>query len=126
MLLLTALPCYMPVLQYHHSASTECPQRAKGVLLVGFPRQPFIDSVLPHQEQQQWLTCAPIAGSTCLQVTIDKDKTLTIEGERKLEHEENDEGVRRIERSYGVFVRRFQVCGCNEGHVHPCFEEIRS
>ena len=76
------------------------------------------DTVLPHQEKQQWLTCILTAGSTDLQVTINKDKMLTIEGERKQEHEENDEGVRRIERSYGVFVRRFQVCGCNERRSH--------
>ena len=64
------------------------------------------------------------ACSTCLQVTINKDNTLTIEGERKQEHEEDDEGVRRIERSYGVFVRRFQVCGCYEGWRHLYFEDL--
>ena len=72
----------------------------------------------PIEGSSNGCTCTLTAGSTCLQVTINKDHTLTIEGERKQEHEENDEGVRRIERSYGVFVRRFQVCGCNERRSH--------
>ncbi len=93
--------------------------------MMGPLQQLLHDTVLPHQEKQQWLTCILTAGSTYLQVTINKDKTLTIEGERKQEHEEDDEGVRRIERSYGVFVRRFQVCGCNdEGRGHLFYEKF--
>ena len=93
--------------------------------MMGPLQQLLHDTVLPHQEKQQWLTCILTAGSTDLQVTINKDKMLTIEGERKQEHEEDDEGVRRIERSYGVFVRRFQVCGCNdEGRGHLFYEKF--
>ena len=98
-----------------HSAPAAC-----WLLMSGPLQQCFNGNVLPHHERQQWLKGVLTTGSTCLQVTIDKDHTLTIEGERKQEHEENDKGVRRIERSYGVFVRRFQVGGCNEGWSHLC------
>ena len=83
----------------------------------------------PSKSSRNGWTCILTAGSTCLQVTIDKDHTLTVEGERKQEHEEDDEGVRRIERSYGVFVRRFQVCvGAMRGLVTCCFRtpQLRS
>ena len=111
----TALPCCVPVLQYHAVAhrpplSGQSAIATSWLLMLGPLQHFFNEIVLPHQEQQQWLTCMLTACSTRLQVTINKDKTLTIEGERKQEHEEDDEGVRRIERSFGVFVRRFQVC----------------
>lgn len=37
------------------------------------------------------------------------DNVLTVSGERKLEHEEEREGYRRIERSYGKFTRSFTL-----------------
>ena len=37
------------------------------------------------------------------------DKVLTIRAERKNEREEDSGQTRRVERQYGVFVRRFQV-----------------
>jgi hypothetical protein len=46
-----------------------------------------------------------------LQVTVTPDKVLQISGERKYEKEEGKEGegVWRVERSYGSFVRRFRL-----------------
>ena len=41
-----------------------------------------------------------------IEVTHDE---LTIEGERKLEKEEKNEGLYRTERTYGKFVRRIQI-----------------
>lgn len=38
-----------------------------------------------------------------------RDDTLTISGERKSEHEENGESIRRVERSYGRFFRSFTL-----------------
>lgn len=35
--------------------------------------------------------------------------TLTLKGERKLENEENREGYRRVERTYGAFSRTFTL-----------------
>lgn len=37
--------------------------------------------------------------------------TLTIKGERKLEHEEKKKDYRRIERSYGSYLRTFEIPG---------------
>jgi HSP20 family protein len=37
------------------------------------------------------------------------NQTLTVKGERKFEKEEKEENFRRIERSYGSFVRSFTV-----------------
>jgi HSP20 family protein len=34
---------------------------------------------------------------------------LTLRGERKLENAENQDGYHRVERSYGVFARRFTL-----------------
>ena len=46
-----------------------------------------------------------------MQVTVSPDKVLQISGERKYEKEEGKqgEGVWRVERSYGSFVRRFRL-----------------
>jgi len=38
-----------------------------------------------------------------------ENQTLSIAGERKFEHKENNKGFHRIERSYGSFVRSFAV-----------------
>ncbi len=35
--------------------------------------------------------------------------TLTLKGERKFEHQDNNKGFHRIERSYGSFVRAFSL-----------------
>lgn len=45
-----------------------------------------------------------------LQVDID-DNSLVIRGERKTEHEENEEGYYRSERSYGSFYRQIPLPG---------------
>ena len=38
-----------------------------------------------------------------------KDDTLTVSGERKTEHKENEESFHRVERSYGRFFRSFTL-----------------
>ncbi len=38
-----------------------------------------------------------------------ENQTLTLAGERKFEHETDDKGYHRIERSYGQFTRSFSV-----------------
>lgn len=38
-----------------------------------------------------------------------ENNVLTIEGERKREHEEKDANVHRMERSYGTFLRRITI-----------------
>lgn len=54
----------------------------------------------------------PAALLLLLQITVSPDKVLQISGERKYEKEEGSkegEGVWRVERSYGSFVRRFRL-----------------
>lgn len=41
-----------------------------------------------------------------LQVRLDKSGVLTIQGERQLVNEDNKGNMKRVERSYGSFVRR--------------------
>jgi HSP20 family protein len=43
-----------------------------------------------------------------IDVSVDSN-VLTLKGERKLEHEEQERRYHRIERSYGSFVRQFQL-----------------
>ncbi|MFC1884567.1 Hsp20/alpha crystallin family protein [Thermodesulfobacteriota bacterium] len=38
-----------------------------------------------------------------------ESKTLTIRGEKKTEHEENEENVHRVERRYGSFMRSIEL-----------------
>jgi HSP20 family protein len=54
--------------------------------------------------------CAELPGMRAEDVKIDiTDNVLSVSGERKLEKEENREGYRRIERSYGSFERSFTL-----------------
>jgi HSP20 family protein len=49
---------------------------------------------------------------------------LTIQGERKIEHEEKNKKFHRVERSYGTFVRRFTLPdGVDEASVAARFKE---
>ena len=53
---------------------------------------------------------AEVPGLTADDVKIDlNENVLTLSGERRLEHDETREGYRRIERSYGRFVRSFTL-----------------
>ena len=53
---------------------------------------------------------AELAGMSVDDIKIDVDKNvLTMEGERKLEKEENKDGYHRVERRYGSFHRSFSL-----------------
>lgn len=53
---------------------------------------------------------AELPGVKPEQIELDvTDNVLTLSGERKLEHEDEREGYRRIERSYGQFSRSFTL-----------------
>jgi HSP20 family protein len=43
-----------------------------------------------------------------IEVTLEKG-VLTLRGERKAEHDAEQQGTRHVERSYGAFVRRFSL-----------------
>jgi HSP20 family protein len=75
--------------------------------LVGFDWVPLVDVT---ETPKEYLIKAelPEVRKEDLKVAIE-DGVLTIQGERKLEKEEKDKKVHRIERSYGKFVRSFTV-----------------
>ena len=53
-----------------------------------------------------------------------KDGYLTLRGERKSEHEENEENYHRIERTYGTFERSFRVPeGVTEKDIHAKYKD---
>ena len=53
-----------------------------------------------------------------------KDGYLTLRGERKSEHEENNDNYHRIERTYGTFERTFRVPeGVTEKDIHAKYKD---
>lgn len=53
-----------------------------------------------------------------IEITME-NQVLGIKGERHLENEENREGFRRVERSYGLFHRRFALPDTADAeHIH--------
>lgn len=62
------------------------------------------------EEDQQFLIQADIPGVNPEDIEVEMDNgVLSISGNRHAEHEEEKEGYKRIERSYGSFVRRFSL-----------------
>ena len=53
-----------------------------------------------------------------------KDGYLTLKGERKSEHEENEDNYHKIERTYGTFERTFKVPeGVSEKDIHAKYKD---
>ncbi len=62
------------------------------------------------EEEKQFLISADIPGVEPEDIQVEmKNGVLTISGEKHAEHEEEKEGYKRIERSYGSFLRRFSL-----------------
>ena len=58
------------------------------------------------QRDNELVITADLPGLSKDEVTVDvTDNVLTLQGERKREHEEEKEGIYRSERSYGSFYR---------------------
>lgn len=70
----------------------------------------FAPSVDVHEDSEQLVLRAELPGvkREDIEVSIDAN-VLTLKGERKLEKEEQGRRYHRIERSYGTFVRQFQL-----------------
>ncbi len=67
-------------------------------------------SVDVKEEAKRFVIKADIPGVDPKDIDVHMENgMLTIKGERKAEHEENREGYKRIERSYGSFYRRFTM-----------------
>lgn len=67
-------------------------------------------SVDIYEEPAAIVIEADLPGMSKDQVTVNlKNNVLTIQGERKLEHEEKRDNYHRIERAYGSFTRSFTI-----------------
>ncbi|MDX1345611.1 MAG: Hsp20/alpha crystallin family protein [Sedimenticolaceae bacterium] len=62
------------------------------------------------EEADRYLLHADIPGVKADDIEVSMDKgVLTIKGERKHESTESKEGYKRVERSHGIFMRRFSL-----------------
>ncbi len=62
------------------------------------------------EEADRYLLHADIPGVKADDIEVSMDKgVLTIKGERKHESTESKEGYKRVERTHGVFMRRFSL-----------------
>ena len=62
------------------------------------------------EEDKRFLIQADIPGVDPNDIEVKMENgVLSISGERRAEHEEEKEGYKRIERSYGSFLRRFSL-----------------
>jgi len=62
------------------------------------------------EEDKRFLIQADIPGVDPEDIDVEMENgVLSISGQRHAEHEEEKEGYKRIERSYGSFVRRFSL-----------------
>ena len=67
-------------------------------------------SVDIYEKDNELILSAEIPGVEEKDVEISiEDNVLTLKGERKFEHETNEENYHRIERAYGTFVRSFTL-----------------
>ncbi|HEY7411448.1 MAG TPA: Hsp20/alpha crystallin family protein [Vicinamibacteria bacterium] len=78
-----------------------------GESLVGVDWAPLVD-IAETDKEYLIKTELPEVKKEEVKVAIE-DGVLTIQGERKLEKEEKDKKVHRIERAYGKFLRSFTV-----------------
>ena len=70
----------------------------------------FAPAVDVHEDEESLVLRAELPGVKREDIDIQVDgNVLTLKGERKLESEQQNRRYHRIERSYGSFVRQFQV-----------------
>lgn len=70
----------------------------------------FAPAVDVHEEPEALVLRAELPGVKREDIEVGIDgNVLTLKGERKLEKEENNRKYHRIERTYGSFVRQFQL-----------------
>lgn len=70
----------------------------------------FAPAVDVHEDEEALVLRAELPGVKREDIDIQVDgNVLTLKGERKLEKEQESRRYHRIERSYGSFVRQFQV-----------------
>lgn len=63
-----------------------------------------------YEDSESIVIEADLPGLSKEQVSVNvKDNTLTIEGERRLEHQQKRDSYHRLERAYGSFTRSFPL-----------------
>jgi len=94
-----------------------------------------IDTELPERiwrpaidievKDEKYMVRADLPGMKKNDIHIElKDGYLTLRGERKSEHEENEDNYHRIERTYGTFERTFKVPeGITEKDIHAKYKD---
>ena len=78
-----------------------------------------------EEKDGKFLVKADLPGMKKNDIHIElKDGYLTLRGERKSEHEENEDNYHRIERTYGTFERTFKVPdGVSEKDIHAKYKD---
>ncbi len=102
-------------------------ERFNGDAAEGWQRQSWIPAMDVVENQDAFIATADLPGLTKEDIQISLDEgTLTISGERKLEHQEQAEdgkGFRRFERAYGAFNRSFSLPqGIDQENVTASFD----
>ena len=70
----------------------------------------FAPAVDVHEDAESLVLRAELPGIKREDIDVSVDaNVLTLKGERKLQHKEENGRYHRIERSYGTFVRQFQL-----------------
>lgn len=70
----------------------------------------FVPAVDLHETDDFYLLSVDVPGMSEKDIQIDvHDGRLTLRGERKFEHREDQKGYHRFEKSYGSFERSFQL-----------------
>jgi HSP20 family protein len=88
----------------------------EGIGLQGLERKPwaglerFSPKIDVFEREGKFIVRADLPGMSKDDLKVDiTDDGITLEGERKYEHEENEKGVYRSERSYGRFTREIPL-----------------
>jgi HSP20 family protein len=78
-----------------------------------------------RQDEGNLVVCADLPGMKKDDIKIEvREDALVLEGERKQEHEGEEGGVRRSERSYGRFYRMIPLPeGANTENAHASFKD---
>jgi HSP20 family protein len=78
-----------------------------------------------EEKDGKYLVRADLPGMKKGDIHIElRDGYLTLRGERKSEHNQDDDNYRRIERTYGSFERTFRVPeGVNEKDIHAKYRD---
>lgn len=88
-------------------------------------QQAWFPAVDLSQTSEKFLVKVDLPGMTAkdIEVTVE-NQTLTLRGERKLEHSEEGETFNRVERVYGRFTRTFQLpSNVDAGKVAATFRD---